>query len=295
MAVPYILDAETGTSEFFSLTEDSSNTVTQSSTKKNSGTYSFRVYYGDPADRDCYGEFHTDETGLTEFYCRFYVNLSTLVGSIGSGYEFQMIWRGTSTNYLTQLFAYPISGGGYGLRWLIYDDVGNVTIYNNQVTADINSNDEFHAIELYVKRESSDGAADGVGTIWLDDIQLGTVNTIENFILMGTGADVFNFGSDNGTIQEIGDIVWYDDIKIDTSKIGLLATLEQEGFRFRNDNGTEITATWRQLQDIIDSIAKSTNVRLRVLVNATDDPADNQYQLEYKETGDGDVEYRKIQ
>ncbi len=62
-------------------------------------------------------------------------------------------------------------------------------------------------------------------------------------------------------------------------------TLEQEGFRFRNDDGSEAAATWRQAQDVNDTIAKDTNIRLRVLVNATGDPASNQYQLEYRKVG----------
>ena len=62
-------------------------------------------------------------------------------------------------------------------------------------------------------------------------------------------------------------------------------TLEQEGFRFRNDDGTETSATWRQAQDVNDSITKQTNFRLRALVNATGDPATAQYQLEFRKKG----------
>lgn len=61
-------------------------------------------------------------------------------------------------------------------------------------------------------------------------------------------------------------------------------SLEQEGFRWRNDNGSEITATWRQNQDVDDTIAIETNIRLRVLINATSDPATKQYKLQYKRT-----------
>jgi hypothetical protein len=71
-------------------------------------------------------------------------------------------------------------------------------------------------------------------------------------------------------------------------------TLEQEGYRFRNDDGSESAATWRQTQDTVDTVAKSTNIRLRVLINATGDPATKQYQLEYKEASDGAAEWRKV-
>jgi hypothetical protein len=58
------------------------------------------------------------------------------------------------------------------------------------------------------------------------------------------------------------------------------ATLEQEGFRWRDDDGNESGASWLASQDSNLSRAISTNTRLRVLVNATDDPASAQYRLE---------------
>jgi len=69
---------------------------------------------------------------------------------------------------------------------------------------------------------------------------------------------------------------------------------EQEGFRFRNDDGSESAATFRQSQDVNDSVARNVNIRLRLLVNATGDPDSEQYQLEYKETGDAASEYRAV-
>lgn len=71
--------------------------------------------------------------------------------------------------------------------------------------------------------------------------------------------------------------------------------LEQEGFRFRNDDGSETTATWAAVQDTNISAASGTRRRLRVLLNATGDPAAGQYQLEVKKSTDSDTAYRKIQ
>ncbi len=71
-------------------------------------------------------------------------------------------------------------------------------------------------------------------------------------------------------------------------------TLEQEGFRWRNDDDSEASATWIENQDVDASIAKETNIRLRILVNATDDPDSTQYELQYKRTDDGAGEYRAI-
>ena len=63
------------------------------------------------------------------------------------------------------------------------------------------------------------------------------------------------------------------------------ATLEQEGFRFRNDDGSETTATWKAAQDTNVKIMADTNTRLRVLLNATGDPSAQNYQLEFRESG----------
>lgn len=64
-------------------------------------------------------------------------------------------------------------------------------------------------------------------------------------------------------------------------------TLEQEGFRFRNDDGSETTATWREAQDINITVPVSTNNRLRILVNATGDAPTTQFRLDYKKSTDG--------
>jgi hypothetical protein len=72
------------------------------------------------------------------------------------------------------------------------------------------------------------------------------------------------------------------------------AELEQEGFRWRNDDDDEADATWRQNQDVDDEIAREINIRLRTLLNATGDPDSQQYELQYKETSDGAGEWRKV-
>lgn len=63
-------------------------------------------------------------------------------------------------------------------------------------------------------------------------------------------------------------------------------TVEQEGFRFRNDNGTETTATWLAAQDVNITQPKSTNTRLRMVLNSTLDRGAETYQLEYRKVGD---------
>lgn len=64
------------------------------------------------------------------------------------------------------------------------------------------------------------------------------------------------------------------------------ATLNQEGFRWRNDNDSEADATWRQAQDTNDTADAEEVVRLRLLIDATNDPTSGAYKLQYREVGD---------
>ncbi len=82
----------------------------------------------------------------------------------------------------------------------------------------------------------------------------------------------------------------------DTLNHGVIArkACDQEGFRWRNDDGNEAAATFRQAQDVDETVASETTLRLRVLVDGLDDPDAESYQLEYKETGDADTEFRVV-
>lgn len=57
---------------------------------------------------------------------------------------------------------------------------------------------------------------------------------------------------------------------------------EQEGYRWRADDGSETGATWLAAQDSNITRATSLATRLRMLIDASDDPPGTQYQLEYK-------------
>lgn len=76
----------------------------------------------------------------------------------------------------------------------------------------------------------------------------------------------------------------YVEVKYQVSNV----TYEQEGFRFRSDDGDEDAATWLEAQDTDISRAINTNTRLRILVNATGDPTGKTFQLEFREAPSGD-------
>ena len=56
--------------------------------------------------------------------------------------------------------------------------------------------------------------------------------------------------------------------------------IEQEGFRFRNDDGSESAATWKASQDTNISLAADTAFRLRFLLKATGNPDSIDAQVE---------------
>lgn len=63
-------------------------------------------------------------------------------------------------------------------------------------------------------------------------------------------------------------------------------TLDQSHFRFRNDDGSETTATWAAAEDTNVTIAALTPTRLRVEIAATNNPASKAYKLQYRKVGD---------
>ena len=68
----------------------------------------------------------------------------------------------------------------------------------------------------------------------------------------------------------------------------------QLAFRFRNDDGSESTATWAAAENINITAASLDTRRVRALINATGDPDLSQYQIEYKLLTDPDSAYKKI-
>lgn len=92
---------------------------------------------------------------------------------------------------------------------------------------------------------------------------------------------IYIFAPTDGNSLDIDDIVV-------NGAIGAGGTIEQEGFRFRADDGSETAATWIEPQDTNIIRAASQNTRLRVLLNATNDPGSNNFQLEYRKVGDAE-------
>lgn len=65
-------------------------------------------------------------------------------------------------------------------------------------------------------------------------------------------------------------------------------SLDQEGFRWRLDDGSETGASWKEAQDTATSVALDTPLRLRILVDVQSDPAPDtsKWALYYKKSTD---------
>lgn len=74
----------------------------------------------------------------------------------------------------------------------------------------------------------------------------------------------------------------------------LLASSEQEGFRFYDDDDDEASSTPLEDQDTDLTIGKETNFRTRMLTDFTGDPASATAELQYRVVGDPATEWRKV-
>lgn len=114
----------------------------------------------------------------------------------------------------------------------------------------------------------------------------------------GAGSSHTGSGATRAATSGTTTITWSWTSANDYSYIGFAvqqvqASKEQEGYRFRNDDGNESTATWLAAQDTAVTQPLSTNTRLRVLIDSPDDPGSIQYQLEYKKSTDST--YKKVE
>lgn len=63
-------------------------------------------------------------------------------------------------------------------------------------------------------------------------------------------------------------------------------TAEQEGYRWRNDDGSESAATWKVAQDTTTNLVAGQTARLRFVVNTTGDTPTERFKLQYRKVGD---------
>lgn len=208
-------------------------------------------------------------------------------------------------------------GGAYAGSWYIYTETSSPVAVSDEAVITSNTlNGSLYAMTATFRAHMV-GMGDGTGYLALEAFK------------SSTWTEVWRQTGDNGATEDLTDYVEYavaldsqaggpydnsdlqlrfrlhvsnagnayeNDASLDVIEIDGVdrASVDQEGYRFRNDDGSESAATWRQNQDTVDEVARDTNIRLRVLVDASGDPNSEQYQLEYKESADGVAEWRKV-
>ena len=153
-------------------------------------------------------------------------------------------------------------------------------------------------------------SSDTTGTAGLQSIALNTTNFVnvtsgsEDFhlplgsALIGVATNLYNdaaypFQTDIDGQDRGGAAASWD---IGADEYVSSAAIEQEGFRFRNDDGSESAATWKANQDVNINLAADTAFRLRFLLKATGNPdsIDAQAEARVKPSGGAFGAWEKI-
>ena len=135
-------------------------------------------------------------------------------------------WAG-ETEHTRIDYKYSIANG-VQIRAVFQDDE-SAALYTDWTDV----SDDEHYIEVLCSRESSDGAGDGVGKVWLDGVETGgSISNLGNFGMFQT-IDEYRIGISWG--QDVGTTgSWYiDDIifRDDDTEIGPAAEAEGRGRR----------------------------------------------------------------
>lgn len=150
------------------------------------------------------------------------------------------------------------------------------------------------SINVYIDGESdnggSSGATPGAATIFNRFAIGGVLRSTSDYAQVGNDIALgllWNRRLPDEEIRELSRNPWqiFQPLRRRLYFGGQTLALEQEGFRFRDDDGGEAAATWLAAQDANISLPREQNFRLRFLVNATGDTPSSQYQLEARKTG----------
>jgi hypothetical protein len=170
------------------------------------------------------------------------------------------------------------AGGFYA--WYFYDGAvkyNTTNSFSGQTTLDTRDPPAVTGSVLRFEAVISGGNA--VLRCYLNDVQVGAdITTASGPQSGGTpGAFAFSdFGSGGPTFDSwrMGDF-------------GSSVALDQEGFRWYADDGSESGSTALAAQDTGITAAAGEVKRLRTIINATGDPATTQWKLQYKLSTDG--------
>lgn len=209
----------------------------------------------------------------------------------------------TSASLSTWYYA-ALTRDGTTLRFRVMDDSASTTPLYDATATDSSDYDTLDNIHLFsrVNGEYLNGEMCSVklvvGSFTLSDAELRTES--QNLDIVKSGGtlryawDLEDIDADTQGLNERGgsgpnftntDLVNGSSRPSQLEAAAGSSTLEQEGFRWYEDNGSESTASAAANQDTNITAAAGATKRLRMLVNATGDPATKQFKLQWKKSG----------
>ena len=139
-----------------------------------------------------------------------------------------------------------------------------------------------------------DESITGSGTVNVDDELLPRIDSAMQIIVTLLRSDTLfpRIDEANTILTTLG---VSDELKPYFIELAEILWLTLEAFRFRADDGSEITAAWLASQDVNINRAVELNTRLRVLLDTNSDAPGLQLKLQYRPVGDPDWEWRDIE
>jgi hypothetical protein len=228
-----------------------------------------------------------------------------------SDYTFEIINKRNSHNTndgLASKKASPTTVTDPGWN-MMFSDGGDLLYLTMQDGADtkalqsmtIFNDGEFHEIAWTYSLSETRARLYVDGVQEMDD-NISIIGDCSNADSLRIGAEGGGSSPMHGIVQEIRissvmrsadwlDFIYQDDFfNADTFVIGteeaLTLALTQTAYRWRNDDGSETTATWKAAQNTTTSVAKETAIRLRPQVDAIGDVPSSALKLQYRKVGD---------
>lgn len=107
-----------------------------------------------------------------------------------------------------------------------------------------------------------------------------------DFRLKSTSALIGAGTSSGAPVSDIIGVLFGSPPSVGAWEVAAAVTLEQEGFRFGNDDGAENAHTWAAAQDTDLTAPAGQTQLINLIINATGDPATKVFKLQHRKVGD---------
>lgn len=210
----------------------------------------------------------TTPVGQTNFYARAF---DIDVPSGLSGSQTLQVSAGDTTARRIFIIAACYSDGG--TPTFAYGTNG----FNNNPSVTISSASGSEVIQLIMTLTSGQTITPGTGSSAITGAAGGT-----NITLLGLREDGATSVTIDGTLSASAE---YCHVAF-SLPAGVSASLEQEGFRWGNDDGSESAHTWAAAQDANITAPAGQTRLLNMLVNVTGNPGAKTFKLQFRKVGD---------